>query len=346
MVNKKLLYLFAVVIVMFATILMVLIFFNPPEPPEPSEQTIEGKITAISVAQNTVTILKTDKTPATINVATETNILDKFDKPVNFPYLRSGYTIRSTIITSGSTSTTSKIKVIDEPNIIVFSPVSGDEVGLPLVIKGEARVFENTVNYRVLDSNGDILMENFTTALSPDIGLYGTFETSDTYPEPKGVSGIVEVFDYSAKDGSEIDKVTIPVKFKKVESLKVKAYFGNINLNPNTIDCGKIFSVTRRIPLTQAVVRAALEEMLKGPTSMEQQSAYYTSINPVVKIQKLTIENKTAKVDFDETLERVVGGSCRVIAIRSQINETLKQFSTITNVVISINGRTEDILQP
>ena len=53
-----------------------------------------------------------------------------------------------------------------------------------------------------------------------------------------------------------------------------------------------------------------------------------------------------AYVDFDEQLEFQVGGSCRVSAIRAQIIQTIKQFSTVKDVIISINGRTEDILQP
>jgi spore germination protein GerM len=53
-----------------------------------------------------------------------------------------------------------------------------------------------------------------------------------------------------------------------------------------------------------------------------------------------------AKVDFDERLGFQVGGSCRVSAIRAQITETLMQFSTVKSVVVSINGRTEDVLQP
>ncbi|PIP22172.1 MAG: hypothetical protein COX38_02115, partial [Candidatus Nealsonbacteria bacterium CG23_combo_of_CG06-09_8_20_14_all_39_25] len=48
----------------------------------------------------------------------------------------------------------------------------------------------------------------------------------------------------------------------------------------------------------------------------------------------------------DEQLEFQVGGSCKVSAIRAQITQTLKQFPTVDEVVISINGRTEDILQP
>ena len=60
----------------------------------------------------------------------------------------------------------------------------------------------------------------------------------------------------------------------------------------------------------------------------------------------MTIADETAKVDFDETMEKGMGGSCRVSAIRAQITETLKQFSTVKDVIISVNGRTEDILQP
>ena len=98
--------------------------------------------------------------------------------------------------------------------------------------------------------------------------------------------------------------------------------------------------------VAKAVARAALEELLQGPTRQEILEGYFTSINPNVKIQKLTIENTVAKVDFDITLEKNVGGSCRVTAIRNQITQTLLQFNTVKSVVISINGRTEDILQP
>jgi V8-like Glu-specific endopeptidase len=36
----------------------------------------------------------------------------------------------------------------------------------------------------------------------------------------------------------------------------------------------------------------------------------------------------------------------RVTAVRAQITETLRQFDTVNNVVISVEGRTEDVLQP
>ncbi|MDP3995631.1 MAG: GerMN domain-containing protein, partial [bacterium] len=64
------------------------------------------------------------------------------------------------------------------------------------------------------------------------------------------------------------------------------------------------------------------------------------------KIKSLSVEDGVAQVEFDEQLEFQVGGSCRVSAIRAQISETLKQFLSVEEVVISINGRMEDVLQP
>jgi len=89
-----------------------------------------------------------------------------------------------------------------------------------------------------------------------------------------------------------------------------------------------------------------LEELLKGPNNKESENSFSTSINYGAKINKLIIENGVAKVDFDGQLQNGVGGSCRVSAIRSQITQTLKQFPGVKGVIISINGRTEDILQP
>ena len=129
------------------------------------------------------------------------------------------------------------------------------------------------------------------------------------------------------------------------KTLKVKVYFNNNKLDPE-FSCNKVFPVEREITKTQAVARAALEELLKGSSEKEKVEGFFTSINPGVKIQSLVIENGTVKVDFDEQLEFQVGGSCRVAAIRAQITQTLKQFPTVNDVIISINGRTEDILQP
>ncbi|MDD5569197.1 MAG: GerMN domain-containing protein [Candidatus Pacebacteria bacterium] len=129
------------------------------------------------------------------------------------------------------------------------------------------------------------------------------------------------------------------------ETMTVKVFFNNSKMGDN-YDCNQVVAVNRTIPKTTAVARAALEQLFAGPTQAELAEGYFTSINSGVIIQSLTIDDGTARADFNEQLEFQIGGSCRVAAIRAQIRETLEQFPTVTNVIISINGRTEDILQP
>lgn len=144
----------------------------------------------------------------------------------------------------------------------------------------------------------------------------------------------------------------LPVYFKELpenpkEFMTVKIFLSDSRfVSEPYFDCSRTIAVERQVAKTAAVARAALEELLKGPTEEEKAAGYFTNINEGVKIQKLVVENGVAKVDFDDQLEFQVGGSCRVAAISWQIVETLKQFPTVEKVVISINGRTEDILQP
>ena len=125
----------------------------------------------------------------------------------------------------------------------------------------------------------------------------------------------------------------------------VRVFFGNNLEDPQALNCEKVYSVERQV-LKNKTISQTVEELLKGPTLEEQERGYLTNINSGVNMNNLVIENNIAKVDFDEQLEYQVGGSCRVMAISSQIIGTLVQFPEIADVIISINGRTEDILQP
>lgn len=131
------------------------------------------------------------------------------------------------------------------------------------------------------------------------------------------------------------------------KTMIVKVFFNNPETDPNwSFECSNVFAVERTIPKTDSVALAAINELLKGPTDDEKAKGYMSNINSGVKVQKLTIVNSVAKIDFDEQLQFQVGGSCKVSAIYAQIKQTLKQFSSVKDVIISINGKTEDILQP
>ena len=243
-----------------------------------------------------------------------------------------------------------------EANIKVTSPSPNERVGSPFTIKGEARVFENQLNWKLKGADGSVISEGMGTANAPDMGQFGPFETEVSYSLPQGTSGILEVFDYSAKDGAVQDLVSIPVSLgatpiasvpetPSVDEIAIKIYFANSKLDPE-MTCEKVFAAERIVSKAKTMARVAVEELLKGPTEAEKDQGFSTTINPNVKINRLVIVDGVAQVDFDSTLEYQVGGSCRVGIIRRQIEETLKQFPSVQKVVISIEGRTEDILQP
>lgn len=245
--------------------------------------------------------------------------------------------------------TTTDGVIIGQPNIFLTLPAQNSEVPSIFRIEGQARVFENTLAVRVSDSNGRKILEKTVMSQAPDAGMYGPFTLDinlKEYPDVLAGKLVIEAFQYSAKDGSEIDKTAINVQYTgKEDNTSVKVYFNNAKLDPS-VSCEAVFPSERKVPKTSAVARAAIEELLKGPNEAETAAGYTTSLNKGIKLQKITIEDGVAKVDFDKNLDDNIGGSCKVSAIRAQITKTLEQFSSVKDVVISIDGRTEEILQP
>ena len=226
-----------------------------------------------------------------------------------------------------------------------------DEVEIGYVIKGSVTgswYFEGEFPVRILNREMEVIetliayaKEDWMTTERVPFELEVDFPLiADSYVilrfEKSNPSGLIENSDFA--DLQLLVKVVS-------EALIVKAYFPNEKMG-STSDCTLVYPVNRTIPYTQAVGRVALEELLIGPTEEEKEYGYFTSINEGVRIQSLTVSNGIARVDFSGELEFQVGGSCRTTSIRSQIEKTLGQFPTVDTIVISIDGRTEDILQP
>jgi hypothetical protein len=310
----------------------------------PRSGSVDGRVLDIAASAKVITV-NSSKAEVSVAITSDTRFTDKNGQAVSFAYIRPGFSIRAEgSFTRGDSLKAELVRVTDEPNIIVTSPAPNEEIGLPVLIKGEARVFEAAFSYRIKNKDGSVLVES--NGMTGESGVFSPFEVRVTYPKPKMNEGSIEVFEYSAKDGSEINKVTIPVRFKTTESASVKVYFSNRIKDPGALNCSQVYSVERRIEKTEAIAKRSLEELLEGPTMTESQQGYFTSINSGVQLNTITIKNGVATADFNEMLEVGVAGSCRVTAIRSEITQTLLQFPTIQSVIISVNGRTEDVLQP
>jgi hypothetical protein len=101
------------------------------------------------------------------------------------------------------------------PAILVESPLPFEEVTSPLRVTGTANTFEATFSYELTDTDGLIVDENFVTATS-GTGTRGTFDfTSAPFTVPFDGVGSLIVFELSAKDGSRINLVEIPLRMTR-----------------------------------------------------------------------------------------------------------------------------------
>lgn len=245
-------------------------------------------------------------------------------------------------------------KVILKKGINITYPEANGQISSPVKITGYINgdgwiPFEGQAGLvKLLDSDGREIGSSILNIPGDWMKLPVDFEAELEFSAVKDEIGTLLFLNENPIGMPENNKeLRLPVGIigTKGETIKVKVYYNNSKMDPE-FSCNKVFPIEKEIVKTWTVGRAALQELLSGPTNTEKEQGYFSSINPGVKIHELAIENGVATVDFDEQLEYQVGGSCRIAAIRAQITETLKQFPTVEEVIISINGRTEDILQP
>lgn len=95
--------------------------------------------------------------------------------------------------------------------ITVRQPLANARVAPPLVITGDASVFEANVEWRVTDTAGRVLAQGSTTA-SASAPARGTFTILASVPRPTADTiAFIEVFDRNPRDGSVDELVRVPI---------------------------------------------------------------------------------------------------------------------------------------
>jgi spore germination protein GerM len=136
----------------------------------------------------------------------------------------------------------------------------------------------------------------------------------------------------------------MPVAYSQSpQTMVIKLYFPNTKSDSS--DCVvKVFPVTRRIPKTAGVARAALEQLFTGPNSEEKAKGFYSDFSAETKsfFLSVNVKNKVAYVNLnDPSFTPVTGNfttSCGGSNFFDQVNKTLKQFPSIKTAFFAIKG--------
>jgi len=313
---------------------------------------VEGEILNIVEQENVITINTSDNEKVYVAPVPETKILDAQGNKIDSTYLKRGFTIKATgEFNKESAFFPTSIAVVKDPNIVVFSPLAEQVITTQFQVTGIARVFENVISLRIKNTtSGKVYSQNTSTVRSADTGQYGEFgfaynlsALAEVLPSAERLT--LEVYQSSAKDGSDQDLISIPLIFQKNlenDILTVQIFFSNSKLG-NIATCENVYPIERQIPKVKSVASSALEELIKGPTASEKSKGYMTNIVASSKVKKLIIEDGVAKIDFVSELEKVPRGSCANKAIHAQISETLLQFPTVSSVQITVDGKKYDL---
>lgn len=162
-----------------------------------------------------------------------------------------------------------------------------------------------------------------------------------------GVTIIAVILISTFLAGPEAEAPVTPPVDEPVATSEVRVYFGSTVQDPDTLKCDVVYPVTRTIEVTKAEPMDAIFELLSGVTNAEATAGYFTSLNADATVESLSVIDGVATVEFGAGFATGLAGSCRVSAVRAQVEQTLLNFPEIESVVIHVAGMLpEEVLQP
>jgi hypothetical protein len=207
----------------------------------------------------------------------------------------------------------------------------------PLVVRGRARTFENTVQIRARDSEGKIIAAEHVMSVG-EMGRHNPYTAQLWITRDPGPRLTVEAFEYSAKDGS-VRSLTSKVVPYDVERMRLTLYL------PVGNDCIQTRTFARAVPKSPGLARLLVESLVAGPDGGEKAAGAVAPFPEDSDVNSVVLRDGALTVDFNERL-RNVGGSCAATAIRHSVTRTLSQLPSVKRVVITAGGSETLALQP
>jgi spore germination protein GerM len=130
---------------------------------------------------------------------------------------------------------------------------------------------------------------------------------------------------------------------QKSGTMTIKLFYANQKPDKTDGCDGKVFPVTREIPKTGGVAKAALEELFKGPTKAEEAEGFWSYFREETKSILISVKVKkgAAYVNLKGEIVEKLGSattSCGGKFHDASIEKTLTQFPNIKKVFFAIEG--------
>lgn len=224
------------------------------------------------------------------------------------------------------------------------APSFAQDVTLPLHVALRVKPAQTDLVARLVYANGVVLEQPVTVVAGGDGIGYGMLNLQwNTESVPPTTEPGAATLQIAQPDGAVLTEATVNMLADSAtQPVRVAWRAGD-----------EIVEFEQRVPQTQAIGAAALNELLNGPAAGNAAGAETAlpSVQEIVtfagrdetwdyrvRLLDLVIENGVATANFGQELRAYGGDPARAGAIREQIERTLLQFPSVQRVVILVDG--------
>ncbi len=141
-------------------------------------------------------------------------------------------------------------------------------------------------------------------------------------------------------DGSYVSRIPPKCNFASCpETRAVKLYYYNYELDKDEFGntaCSRngLVAVKRKIPITQTPIQDTIKLLLLGNLTEEERAQGIDTEYPLegLSLKGASLKDGILTLEFDDSENRTIGGSCRVGILWFQIEATAKQFPEVKQV--------------
>jgi len=169
-------------------------------------------------------------------------------------------------------------------------------------------------------------------------------------PDGSYVGRVPPKCDFAPCPGSYVGRVPPKCDFAPCpETRAVKLYYYNYELDRDefgNIACSRngLVAVERQIPITQTPIQDTIKLLLLGELTEAERAQGIDTEYPLeeLSLKGASLKDGVLTLEFDDSKNKTVGGSCRVGILWFQIEATAKQFPEVQQV----RFLPEEIFQP
>jgi hypothetical protein len=243
-------------------------------------------------------------------------------------------------------------------NIRLDAPARLANITSPVRVTGTSTAFEATVRADVRDRFATVLGQGIV--MGGANGEMGPFDGTFGFSRDGATSGAVVLSTYSMEDGriceATVRRVSFPVPLAGcADAADENVYADHFHMLAKVFfTCsdpdGRLVAVYRTTDRSSAVLRAALQSLLAGPTAAERAAGLTSWFSDQTSgmLQNVVIDPQgTATVDFGDLRTVIPNASASAGSklLLSQLDATVFQFPTVKAAIYRINGSCTDFTE-